>query len=54
MRCVEYGVDLRRVMRSRLVLGVGDGWLKADGEIIYRAREIKVGLFAADAAPKAA
>jgi 3-hydroxyacyl-[acyl-carrier protein] dehydratase / trans-2-decenoyl-[acyl-carrier protein] isomerase len=53
-RLVEYGVDLKRVLRSRLVLGVGDGWLKADGELIYRAKERKVGLFQADAAPSAA
>jgi 3-hydroxyacyl-[acyl-carrier protein] dehydratase / trans-2-decenoyl-[acyl-carrier protein] isomerase len=42
---VEYGVDFKRVMRSRLVLGVADGWLKADGEVIYRAEDLKVGLF---------
>jgi 3-hydroxyacyl-[acyl-carrier protein] dehydratase/trans-2-decenoyl-[acyl-carrier protein] isomerase len=54
IKLVEYGVDLKRVLRSRLVLGVGDGWLKADGELIYRAKELKVGLFQADAAPSAA
>jgi 3-hydroxyacyl-[acyl-carrier protein] dehydratase/trans-2-decenoyl-[acyl-carrier protein] isomerase len=43
---VEYGVDLKRVMRSRLVLGIGDGWVKADGEIIYKAKDLRVGLFA--------
>ena len=42
---VEYGVDLKRVMRSKLVLGVADGWLKADGETIYKASDLKVGLF---------
>jgi 3-hydroxyacyl-[acyl-carrier protein] dehydratase/trans-2-decenoyl-[acyl-carrier protein] isomerase len=42
---VEYGVDLKRVMRSKLVLGIGDGWLKADGETIYRAADLRVGLF---------
>ena len=47
VRLVEYGVDLKRVMRSKLVLGIGDGWLKADGETIYRAKDLKVGLFGA-------
>jgi len=42
---VEYGVDLKRVVRSKLVLGIGDGWLKADGETIYRAADLRVGLF---------
>jgi 3-hydroxyacyl-[acyl-carrier protein] dehydratase/trans-2-decenoyl-[acyl-carrier protein] isomerase len=44
---VEYGVDLKRVVRSKLVLGIGDGWLKADGETIYRASDLRVGLFKA-------
>ncbi len=42
---VEYGVDFKRVMRSRLVLGIADGWVKADGEEIYRASDLRVGLF---------
>ena len=41
---VEYGVDFKRVMRGRLVLGIADGWLKADGEPIYAATDLKVGL----------
>ena len=50
VKLVQYGVELKRVLRSRLVLGIGDGWLKADGETIYRAKDLKVGLFK-DAAP---
>ncbi len=42
---VEYGVDFKRVMRGRLVLGIADGWLKADGETIYKATDLRVGLF---------
>jgi 3-hydroxyacyl-[acyl-carrier protein] dehydratase/trans-2-decenoyl-[acyl-carrier protein] isomerase len=41
---VEYGVDFKRVMRGRLVLGIGDGWLKADGDPIYKATDLRVGL----------
>ena len=40
-----YGIDIKRVMRSKLVLGIADGWLSADGEVIYRALDLKVGLF---------
>ena len=32
-------------MRSKLVLGIADGWLEADGSVIYRALDLKVGLF---------
>ena len=42
---VVYGIDIKRIMRSKLVLGIADGWLSADGSIIYRAFDIKVGLF---------
>lgn len=47
-RLVEYVVEFRRVMRGRLVLGIGDGWVKADGETIYTAKDLKVGLFKQD------
>lgn len=46
---VEYGVDFKRVMRGRLVLGIADGWMKADGETIYKASDLRVGLFQDDA-----
>ena len=47
-KTVEYGIDLKRVLRSKLVLGVADGWLKADGQTIYQAKDLKVGLFRAE------
>jgi 3-hydroxyacyl-[acyl-carrier protein] dehydratase / trans-2-decenoyl-[acyl-carrier protein] isomerase len=50
VRKVVYNVDIKRVMRSKLVLGIADGWLSADDEIIYRANDLKVGLFKQDAA----
>ncbi len=49
MKNVIYGIDIKRVMRSKLVLGVADGWLSADGSIIYRASDLKVGLFRQEA-----
>ena len=45
MKKVVYGIDIKRVMRSKLVLGIADGWLSADGSVIYRALDLKVGLF---------
>jgi 3-hydroxyacyl-[acyl-carrier protein] dehydratase/trans-2-decenoyl-[acyl-carrier protein] isomerase len=54
MKKIVYGIDIKRVMRSKLVLGIADGWLSADGEVIYRASGLKVGLFKIDQAPEAA
>src|SRR6202035_2870532 len=45
MKNIVYGIDIKRVMRSKLVLGVADGWLSADGSVIYRASDLKVCLF---------
>jgi 3-hydroxyacyl-[acyl-carrier protein] dehydratase/trans-2-decenoyl-[acyl-carrier protein] isomerase len=42
---LEYVVDLSRLIRRKFTLGVGDGMLKADGEIIYNAKDLRVGLF---------
>lgn len=45
VKSVVYGLEVKRVMRSKLVLGIADGWLSADGNVIYRASDLKVGLF---------
>jgi len=42
---IEYAVDLKRIIRRKLTLGIGDGSLKADGETIYSAKDLRVGLF---------
>jgi len=45
VRKVEYIVDLKRVILRKLNLGIADGLLKADGEVIYSASDLRVGLF---------
>ena len=45
---VTYHISLKRLILRKLILGVGDGILKADGQTIYEARDMKVGLFSAD------
>jgi 3-hydroxyacyl-[acyl-carrier protein] dehydratase / trans-2-decenoyl-[acyl-carrier protein] isomerase len=45
VRKLVYNVDFKRVMRSKLVLGIADGWVSADGEVVFRASDLKVGLF---------
>ena len=42
---VVYGIDLKRVFKGKLVLGIADGWLEADGRRIYEAKDLRVGLF---------
>ena len=53
VRRIIYGVDLKRVFKTKLVLGIADGWLDADGTRIYEAKDLRVGLFKA-ATPTAA
>jgi len=43
---VEYIVNLKRTMMRKFTLGIADGVLKADGEPIYSAQDLRVGLFA--------
>ena len=45
---VIYKVSLKRVFRSKLVLGIADGILEADGRTIYEAKDLRVGLFKTD------
>ena len=40
-----YKIDLKRVIMRKLVMGVGDGVLLADGKPIYEAKDLRVGLF---------
>ncbi|MDB5483428.1 MAG: beta-hydroxyacyl-(acyl-carrier-protein) dehydratase FabA [Caulobacteraceae bacterium] len=48
---VVYKLDFKRVILRKLVMGIADGVLEADGKPIYEARDLKVGLFnAADLA----
>ena len=45
---VTYEISIKRLILRKLTLGVADGVLKADGEPIYQARDMKVGLFQSD------
>ncbi|MEP6968086.1 MAG: beta-hydroxydecanoyl-ACP dehydratase, partial [Pseudomonadota bacterium] len=44
---VVYRIELKRLILRKLVMGVADGVLEADGKPIYEARDLKVGLFSA-------
>ncbi|MDG1292648.1 MAG: beta-hydroxydecanoyl-ACP dehydratase, partial [Pseudomonadales bacterium] len=36
---------LKRVIERKLVMGIADGCMKVDGEVIYTAKDLRVGLF---------
>ncbi|MFO1187769.1 MAG: bifunctional 3-hydroxydecanoyl-ACP dehydratase/trans-2-decenoyl-ACP isomerase [Alphaproteobacteria bacterium] len=42
---VTYKLDLKRVIMRRLIMGIADGTVEADGKPIYQATDLKVGLF---------
>jgi 3-hydroxyacyl-[acyl-carrier protein] dehydratase/trans-2-decenoyl-[acyl-carrier protein] isomerase len=42
---VRYVIDLKRVINRKLVLGIADGRVEADGVVIYTAKDLRVGLF---------
>jgi 3-hydroxyacyl-[acyl-carrier protein] dehydratase/trans-2-decenoyl-[acyl-carrier protein] isomerase len=42
---VKYVITMKRVINRRLVLGIADGHVEADGEKIYVAKDMRVGLF---------
>ena len=44
-KLVKYVVDIKRVMSGKLVLGIGDGTVYADGEVACKVSGMKVGLF---------
>jgi len=44
-KLISYTIDLKRVIMRRLVLGIADGSMKVDGQTIYEAKDLRVGLF---------
>lgn len=42
---VTYKIDMKRVITSKLIMGVGEGVMEADGKVIYTASGLRVGLF---------
>ena len=42
---VTYRVSLKRVIMRKLVMGIADATMEVDGEVIYKATDLRVGLF---------
>ena len=45
VKLVRYEIDMKRIIRRSLVLGIADAKMYADGELIYTAKDLRVGLF---------
>ena len=44
-KLVRYKIDLKRVIKRKLFMGIADAALEVDGRTIYEAKDLKVGLF---------
>ena len=42
---VTYKINFKRVIERKLIMGIADGTVLVDGEEIYHAKDLKVGLF---------
>ena len=42
---VRYHVEMKRLIKRKLVMGLADGTMTVDGRTIYRATNLRVGLF---------
>ena len=45
---VVYDLSMSRVIDRKLVVGIADGTVAVDGNVIYRTKALKVGLFTTD------
>jgi len=50
VKLVRYEIDIKRVIQRQLSMVIGDGRLIADGQTIYTAKDLRVGLFGTHAA----
>ena len=44
-KLVRYHVEMKRLIKRKLVMGLADGTMTVDGRTIYRATNLRVGLF---------
>lgn len=42
---VSYQIDIKRLVKRKLFMGMADGSVAVDGKVIYQAKDLKVGLF---------
>jgi len=44
-KLIRYTVDLKRVIDRKLKMGIADGTMELDGEVVYTVKDMRVGLF---------
>ena len=44
-KLITYHLHIKRVIRSKLMMGIADATLKADDKVIYTGQDLRVGLF---------
>lgn len=44
-KLVKYHLDLKRVIKRRLIMGIADGSVSVDDKVIYTCKDLRVGLF---------
>ena len=44
-KLVRFQLSLKRVVMRKLVMGIADGQVEADGKVIYTGKDLRVGLF---------
>jgi 3-hydroxyacyl-[acyl-carrier protein] dehydratase/trans-2-decenoyl-[acyl-carrier protein] isomerase len=44
-RLVVYNINLKRVIMRKLIMGIADASMDVDGQTIYTAKDLRVGLF---------
>ncbi|NIW00435.1 bifunctional 3-hydroxydecanoyl-ACP dehydratase/trans-2-decenoyl-ACP isomerase, partial [Candidatus Saccharibacteria bacterium] len=44
-KIVDYQLDIKRVVKRGATMGIADGAMSVDGKEIYKAKELRVGLF---------
>ena len=49
-RLLKYTVNFKRIIDRKLKMGIADGTVELDGQVIYQTKDLRVGLFS-DAAP---
>jgi len=45
VKMLTYEISIKRIIMRKLVMGVADGTVAADDQIIYQGKDLKVGLF---------
>jgi len=44
-KLITYRIDMKRIIKRKLVMGVADGHMEVDGNEVYTVKDLRVGLF---------